>query len=106
MHAATLFQLALLATFGVAQDIESSDFPDACQEACGGAIGVSTTCDDSTDDDDAQRNCVCTGDNAQSLFSDCVSCAKAQGVDDNTSDVAELVDACGWDYEGIMASGS
>lgn len=95
MLAATLFKLALLATFGAAQDIESSDFPDACQDACRAAVGISTSCDDSTDDDDddddngdgddAQRKCVCNADNAQSLFSDCVSCAKAQGNDDNSS---------------------
>ncbi|KAK7913784.1 hypothetical protein PG985_011487 [Apiospora marii] len=106
MLAATLFKLALLAASGVAQDIESDDFPSACQDACSGAVGISSRCDDSNDDDDAERNCVCTSDNAQSLFSDCVSCAKAQGKDDNDSDIAELVNACGWDYEGIMASGS
>ena len=85
MHATTLFKIALLFSFGAAQDIESDEIPEACQDLCSGAVTLSTNCDDSNDDDTAELNCVCTGENAQSLFSDCVSCTKAQGEDDNSS---------------------
>lgn len=122
MRVTTLLKFAMLSSFGAAQDIKSDNFSDAFHSLCSGAVDISKNCDDSNDKDQAKRDCIFTGENAQSPFSDCVPCAKAQGEDDNDSgmlailrfyhslvllkyiDIAKLVNACGWDYDSIMTS--
>ncbi|KAI1639512.1 hypothetical protein F4809DRAFT_118514 [Biscogniauxia mediterranea] len=100
--AAVLFSLAAVSA---AQEIELDDVPRACSQSCQEIVNLATTCDQQNRDNDAgERSCICNGTNAQSLATDCAACAKANGQNDNDSDIADLMYDCGWDYASVSAS--
>lgn len=81
MQFKTLALLFALTAVGAAQDIESDDFPQACQDTCRDAVSLSQHCDDTTEHDDQERDCVCKGKNAESLLNNCAACSKDNGKD-------------------------
>ncbi|ORY64238.1 uncharacterized protein BCR38DRAFT_434379 [Pseudomassariella vexata] len=86
-------------------ELEATDFPVACQSACLEAVNLSTTCDaQNSDNDAAEKTCVCGANNAQSFLTSCAACTKANGINDGTSDLAEVMQACGWSYADVSAS--
>ncbi|KAI1485456.1 hypothetical protein F5X96DRAFT_659873 [Biscogniauxia mediterranea] len=100
--ATVLFSLAAVSA---AQEIELDDVPRACSQSCQGIVDLATTCDQQNRDNDAgERSCICNGTNAQSLATDCAACAKANGQNDNDSDIADLMYDCGWNYASVSAS--
>ncbi|KAI0596611.1 hypothetical protein F4775DRAFT_287801 [Biscogniauxia sp. FL1348] len=100
--AAVLFSLAAVS---VSQEIELDDVPRACSQSCQDIVNLATTCDQQNRDNDAgERNCICNGTNAQTLATNCAACAKANGQNDNDSDIADLMEDCGWNYASVSAS--
>ncbi|CAJ2503500.1 Uu.00g108940.m01.CDS01 [Anthostomella pinea] len=85
-----------------------SNFPSVCGSECQDFIQLSTTCgQQNNNDDNAQRQCICNGVNAQSQATSCAACAKVNGQNDNNSDLANIMNACGWNYAGVaVPSGS
>ncbi|KAI1502423.1 hypothetical protein F5X99DRAFT_161506 [Biscogniauxia marginata] len=98
---ALLFSLSALSA---AQDLELDDVPRACQQVCQDIANLTSTCDQQNDDDNAERTCICNANNAQSQATSCAACAKANGQNDNDSDIAELMRDCNWNYADVVAS--
>ncbi|KAL1857442.1 hypothetical protein Daus18300_010415 [Diaporthe australafricana] len=94
-----------LTLFGVAEDIEEHDVPQACVSDCRGLIDLSAKCENSTEGDSAFNDCVCNDTGAESALNSCAACAKQNDFtanDDN--DVASLMTDCGLDFNAASAS--
>ncbi|KAI0194237.1 hypothetical protein F4808DRAFT_338276 [Astrocystis sublimbata] len=95
-----LFLLTLAATSAAENDVEADDVPRACLPACQFTVDLTQRCDRETDEDDRYRSCVCDAANAQQRTTECASCVKDNDRDPNDSDVADLMEDCGWDFRG------
>lgn len=76
----------LFAAFGAAQDIDLNDVTRACQEACQDISRVTNDCDNQSNSDSAERNCVCNSDNVQQQANSCAACVKANPLEDDDDD--------------------
>jgi hypothetical protein len=69
--------LALTASLGLssvhAQDIDG-DFPSACQDSCGAVQQQANSCDNQNNNDSAELQCICKGQNMQNLVPQCQAC--------------------------------
>ncbi|KAJ8129578.1 hypothetical protein O1611_g4054 [Lasiodiplodia mahajangana] len=110
MQTKILTALFLFAALGATQDVDVDDVPRACQQACQDISSLSDDCDNQTDDDTAERDCVCNANNALQQATSCAACVKANvqnnNDDDDEEDIRELFSACGWDYAGVSATSS
>ncbi|KAI0097837.1 hypothetical protein GGR51DRAFT_457755 [Nemania sp. FL0031] len=110
MQTKVLAAIFLFAAFGATQDVEVDDFPRACQQACQDISSLSDDCDNRTDDDTAERDCVCNADNALQQATSCAACVKANiqndDDDDDEEDIRDLFSACGWNYADVSAASS
>lgn len=74
-------ELLLLAGLGslraLADDIEANDFPLSCRPACQPAVDLSDRCDRTTNDDRAERDCLCNSTDARAQYEACAACIKA-----------------------------
>ncbi|GAP92355.1 hypothetical protein SAMD00023353_8000210 [Rosellinia necatrix] len=104
---ATIFFFAAL---GAAQDVDlDDDIPQACLRVCQDISTLSNDCDNQTNSDSAERDCVCNANNAQQQANSCAACVKANiptndDDDDYDDDLRELFRACGWNYDDVSAT--
>ncbi|KAI8955958.1 hypothetical protein F4801DRAFT_527503 [Xylaria longipes] len=108
MQTKILAAVFLFSAFGATQDVDLDDVPRACQQACQDITRLSGDCDRSTDDDTAERDCVCNADNAQQQANSCAACVKANVQNDNDADddLSDLFSACGWNYADVSPTSS
>ncbi|KNG48090.1 gpi anchored protein [Stemphylium lycopersici] len=95
MHYQTIALAFALSAVGLAQDVDRDDIPQQCVAICQPIVTLTQNCDNTTNDDDdrAERQCVCNGQNASTIVPLCASCITQNGGEfDN--DVSELVREC------------
>lgn len=82
MHLPTTLALSalLLASF-VAADVEDDEVPKECKEVCAPVVSITESCDNKTDDDKKETECVCKGKDMSSILPLCDACI-AQNSDD------------------------
>ena len=103
MKAFAYLSFAALTTFASAQDIDTSDYPAACQQYCAPVAARATACDDNGGDDD-NDNCICNGQGMSTAIPRCDACVapfRVPGDDDYSGerDFAETKlkqEADGW----------
>ncbi|KAI1866035.1 uncharacterized protein JN550_008013 [Neoarthrinium moseri] len=80
--------LSLCAVAFAENKVEPDDVPQACRttDSCRQVIDVSRSCDQTTDNDNTYRSCVCGTTNIQTLLNDCATY------------VTDLMRDCGWAY--------
>ncbi|KAH7087653.1 hypothetical protein FB567DRAFT_350312 [Paraphoma chrysanthemicola] len=90
-----------LAAFAAAQDINQDDIPQQCTAVCAEVVSISRRCDDTTNDDRAELDCVCRTPNANVLIPTCEACVAQFDTDtdnDDTTpdqnDVLEVLTRC------------
>lgn len=100
--------VVLFAAFGAAQDVDLDDFPRVCREACRDIARVSNDCDNQTNSDSAERDCVCNSDNVQQQANSCAACVKANPLqdDDDDDDLRAIFRACNWNYDDVASTSS
>lgn len=95
MHYQTIALAFALSAVGLAQDVDRDDIPQQCVDICQPIVTLTQNCDNSTNDDNdiAERQCVCNGQNAGTIVPLCASCITQNGGElDN--DVSDLVREC------------
>lgn len=93
-----LLSAAVAIGLSSAQDIDTGDYPAACQQYCGPVAARSSACDANNDDgDDSETNCICNGSGMSTAIPRCDACVGPFRVpgDDDFSDISELLQACG-----------
>ncbi|KAF2031396.1 hypothetical protein EK21DRAFT_110994 [Setomelanomma holmii] len=91
-----------LEVFAAAQDINQDDIPQQCTAVCVGVVSISRRCDDTTNDDRAELDCICRAPNANVLVPACEACVAEfdnddTDMDDNSvddNDVLEVLTRC------------
>ncbi|KAK7754237.1 hypothetical protein SLS62_003814 [Diatrype stigma] len=106
MQLSIVLGLSMLSALGAAENtVEGDDVPGACLATCQSTIDLTARCDDSADDDDDYRRCVCLAQDAQLHMNQCAVCVQQNGMrDPDDNDVADLMDDCGWDFTQASAS--
>ena len=79
-HVELLLLAGLRPMLALAGEIEANDFPMSCRPACQPAVDLSDRCDRTTNDDRAERDCVCQAPDARAQFDACAACIKAAPV--------------------------
>lgn len=86
MKTLTYLSFAALAAHASAQDIDTSDYPAACQQYCAPVAARATACDINGDeDDDDNDDCVCNGQGMSTAIPRCDACVapfRVPGDDD------------------------
>ncbi|KAJ6113011.1 hypothetical protein N7512_008335 [Penicillium capsulatum] len=81
-----------LASSIVAQDIDANDLPTQCKDVCAPVVSLTASCDKKTSDDDtAERNCVCKDSRAAKSIPVCAACLTTYSKDGDAND---LVRSC------------
>ncbi|KAF1968889.1 hypothetical protein BU23DRAFT_558114 [Bimuria novae-zelandiae CBS 107.79] len=93
MHFQKLALVFALSAIGLAQDVDQDDVPQQCQSVCSSIVSLTRNCDNSTNDDAAETQCICNGNNASSLVPLCAAYI-AQNGGDRESDVYDIVRSC------------
>ncbi|KAJ5152214.1 hypothetical protein N7492_010509 [Penicillium capsulatum] len=71
-----------LASSIVAQDIDANDLPTQCKDVCAPVVSLTASCDKKTSDDDtAERNCVCKDSRAAKSIPVCAACLTTYSKD-------------------------
>lgn len=77
-----LLSVLSLASSVVAQDVDASDIPTQCKDVCAPVVSLTASCDKKTsDDDNAERNCVCKDSRAAKSIPVCAACLTKHGKD-------------------------
>lgn len=85
--------LSAVLVVAAAQRVEQDDIPWECNDVCANLVSTAKRCDDSTNDDNAELQCICTAQNASTLVPNCELCVRnndwqtegdRQNSDDNT----------------------
>ncbi|KAG9193706.1 hypothetical protein G6011_03741 [Alternaria panax] len=93
MHFQKLAIVFALSAIGLAQDVDNEDVPMQCRDVCASVVTLTRDCDNSTNDDAAERRCVCNAQNANTAIPLCAACITQNGGElDN--DVSEIVRDC------------
>lgn len=65
-----------------AQDVDASDIPTQCKDVCAPVVSLTASCDKkSSDDDNAEKNCVCKDSRAAKSIPMCAACLTEHGKD-------------------------
>ncbi|KAF2823845.1 hypothetical protein CC86DRAFT_60753 [Ophiobolus disseminans] len=90
--------VSALAAFAAAQDVDNSDVPQQCRAVCADVVATSQRCDNETNDDRAEVDCICRSQNAATLIPACDACVQQFDTDNDdpndVSDVRELLTRC------------
>ncbi|KAI4705729.1 hypothetical protein J4E81_000613 [Alternaria sp. BMP 2799] len=93
MHFQKLAVVFALSAIGLAQDVDQDDVPMQCRSVCDSVTRLTRDCDTSTNDDMAERQCICNGQNANTAVPLCAACIMQNGGEmDN--DVNDIVREC------------
>ncbi|KAF7680059.1 hypothetical protein GT037_001710 [Alternaria burnsii] len=93
MHFQKLAIVFALSAIGLAQDVDNDDVPMQCRDVCASVVTLTRDCDNSTNDDAAERQCVCNAQNANTAIPLCAACITQNGGElDN--DVSDIVREC------------
>ncbi|KAI4650989.1 hypothetical protein J4E93_003347 [Alternaria ventricosa] len=93
MHFQKLAIVFALSAIGLAQDVDRDDVPQQCRQVCDSVTRLTRDCDNSTNDDMAERQCICNGQNANTAVPLCAACIMQNGGEmDN--DVNDIVREC------------
>ena len=89
MKSLAYFSLAAFAVVASAQDIDTSDYPAACQNFCGPVATRAAACDannngddDDDDDDGDDESCICNGQGMSTAIPRCAACVEPFRVQD------------------------
>ncbi|CAN9348733.1 unnamed protein product [Alternaria alternata] len=93
MHFQKLAIVFALSAIGLAQDVDNDDVPMQCRDVCASVVTLTRDCDNSTNDDAAERQCICNAQNANTAIPLCAACITQNGGElDN--DVSDIVREC------------
>ncbi|CAN9127045.1 unnamed protein product [Alternaria alternata] len=93
MHFQKLAIVFALSAIGLAQDVDNDDVPMQCRDVCASVVTLTRDCDNSTNDDVAERQCICNAQNANTAIPLCAACITQNGGElDN--DVSDIVREC------------
>ncbi|KAI1813813.1 hypothetical protein GGS20DRAFT_452775 [Poronia punctata] len=104
MQSKIILSTLFLAAVGVAQDLDVDDVPRACRDSCRNIATLSNRCGDETDNNRAERDCLCNAENAEQHGNSCAACVKAEygrDDDDDGDDLIEIFELCGWNYRAV-----
>lgn len=73
--------MLLLLDIAVGQDVDYDDLPTQCQGVCGPIVNLTQRCDQSTNNDLDQLNCVCSTNNVNVTLPVCEACYAMFGSD-------------------------
>lgn len=78
MHLKNLLSLSSLLllsnVIGTIADLEADEVPGKCMRVCRPVVRRSEKCDKDTDDDHAEKECMCLMENASSVIPRCEAC--------------------------------
>ena len=93
--------VSLLAGIVASQDVSNDDIPQQCRAVCAEVVTISRRCDDQTDNDRAELECICRAPNANTLVPTCEACVAQFDTDTdnddndrNDNDVFEVLTRC------------
>jgi hypothetical protein len=93
MHFQKLAIVFALSAISLAQDVDNDDVPMQCRDVCASVVTLTRDCDNSTNDDVAERQCICNAQNANTAIPLCAACITQNGGElDN--DVSDIVREC------------
>lgn len=74
MRSFFMFSVLALTASIVAQDVDSNDVPSQCQDACAPVVSLTSSCDRTSNNDTAERKCVCNDSRASKSVPNCAAC--------------------------------
>lgn len=85
MQYTTILTTALIATANVAcaDWLDQEDVPSQCNDVCRPVVQASDRCEDQFDDDDDQRNCICTTADFNTIIPNCELCIRNSSDDED-----------------------
>ncbi|KAH7387009.1 hypothetical protein DE146DRAFT_768844 [Phaeosphaeria sp. MPI-PUGE-AT-0046c] len=95
--------VAVLVTLAVAQDIAQNNIPSQCFAFCADVISIAQRCENTTDNDTAELDCICRTPNAGTLLPTCEACVSE--YDDKDNDVEGTGDAGNEVYDVLTRCG-
>ncbi|KAH7413619.1 hypothetical protein DE146DRAFT_626758 [Phaeosphaeria sp. MPI-PUGE-AT-0046c] len=109
MRFQTLSILAVALAVVAAQKVEQDDIPSQCNSVCADLVSTAQRCDNQNDDDNAELQCICSSQNANTLVPDCELCVRTNNrnddrVDDN--DVYDVLTSCSFTRAQQTPSGT
>lgn len=102
MHFQNLALIFALSAIGLAQDIDANDVPGQCTSVCASLVTLTRDCDNSTNDDAAELNCLCNATNASTLIPLCAACISQNGDRDN--DAVDILTSCSFTATTYVSS--
>ncbi|KAL1799630.1 hypothetical protein ACET3X_003667 [Alternaria dauci] len=106
MHFQKLAIVFALSAIGLAQDVDNDDIPTQCRDVCASVVTLTRDCDNRNNDDLAERQCVCSAQNANTIIPLCAACVIQNGgeLDNDVSDVVRDCSFTSTSYNPTAAS--